>query len=431
MPPFVRSPETALQISQLSRQGALILSGMVLAKSGLSLSDIGTWEMLLYIASFASFFWVNGLIQGLITLYPQQEENLQTHVLRSAHAIFLSISAVCCTWLFFWEKPSLLLLTGRSYLPFFGTLLILFMVQMSTYLLDYLLLLRKDVRGLMLVSFLYLLQLPAIGLPVWLGFGIGGSLVGLALLAAIKHLWLIAASGLPTFYKNASPFLKRWLKISWPLSGYALLSGFAVYFDLWLLGWYYSGDAGIFAIYRYGAREIPVSLVIASTFSTAMLPMLAGNQSEKLTVFKEKTAGIMHGLFPLTMVLLLSSWYWVPLLYSRDFNDSVALVNIMLLLIISRVLFPQTLLIAKEESGTLLRVAIMETLLKIVLSMVMISLWGLIGLAWSTVIAATFEKLVYVYWLQHKYSISFSTYTPLKWWIIYSLATFSVYLLVA
>ncbi|MBE2206929.1 MAG: hypothetical protein IAE84_05055, partial [Saprospiraceae bacterium] len=67
------SDVNALQAFHVMRQAAVIMTSVVMAKSALSTDDIGRWEMLLYIGYTLSFFWVSGLIQGMLTIVPKLE----------------------------------------------------------------------------------------------------------------------------------------------------------------------------------------------------------------------------------------------------------------------------------------------------------------------------------------------------------------------
>jgi hypothetical protein len=55
----------ALQFYQLLRLGSVIGASILLAKSGLSLADIGAYEALLYIGSAAAFFLGQRLVAGV------------------------------------------------------------------------------------------------------------------------------------------------------------------------------------------------------------------------------------------------------------------------------------------------------------------------------------------------------------------------------
>ena len=68
-------------------------------------------------------------------------------------------------------------------------------------------------------------------------------------------------------------------------------------------------------------------------------------------------------------------------------------------------------------------------LLKIGLSLLFVELWGMTGLAWSTVISALFEKIMYILIFQKRYHIDFQQYTPVKWWALYSILLLGLYFL--
>ena len=69
------STTRALQIFQVFRLGAVVLTSVLFAKSGLSTADIGAYEMLLYIGVLFTFLWVNGLLQGMTPVYAQLDES--------------------------------------------------------------------------------------------------------------------------------------------------------------------------------------------------------------------------------------------------------------------------------------------------------------------------------------------------------------------
>ena len=54
----------ALQFNQLLRQASLVLTSILLAKSGLTTDSIGVYETLLFIGTTLSYFWINALIQS-------------------------------------------------------------------------------------------------------------------------------------------------------------------------------------------------------------------------------------------------------------------------------------------------------------------------------------------------------------------------------
>ena len=71
---FINTNVKALQAFHLMRQGAVILIAVLFANSQLGTDVIGNYEQLLYIAYTLSFFWIAGLIQGLLTSFPDYSE---------------------------------------------------------------------------------------------------------------------------------------------------------------------------------------------------------------------------------------------------------------------------------------------------------------------------------------------------------------------
>ena len=61
----------ALQGFQIMRQGAAILISILLAKSALTSDEIGNFEMLTFIGTTLSFFWIAGLNQGILPFFPK------------------------------------------------------------------------------------------------------------------------------------------------------------------------------------------------------------------------------------------------------------------------------------------------------------------------------------------------------------------------
>ena len=201
--------------------------------------------------------------------------------------------------------------------------------------------------------------------------------------------------------------------------GYALISGFPPVFDSWLVGWFYK-DESSFAIFRYGARELPLAIALANALSAAMIPEVTKNKTAAFTIIKQKSLKLYHLLFPLSILLMLTSKWWFPLVFNADFEGSAEIFNVFLLVIISRLVFPQTILMALKETKIILGISILELLLNVVLSILLVQKFGLIGIAFGTVAAFWFEKIAIAIYLHFKHEISFENYTPVGWFLGYS-----------
>jgi len=61
----------SLQLFQILRFGSFFLTGILLAKGPLSINTIGAYESLMFFSGAVSFFWISGLLNGLLSKYKQ------------------------------------------------------------------------------------------------------------------------------------------------------------------------------------------------------------------------------------------------------------------------------------------------------------------------------------------------------------------------
>lgn len=411
----------ALQFFHALRQIALILTNILLAKSMLGQSDIGFFEMLLFIATTVSFFWTSGFIQGMLTSHPKLEASDQKAFLFQIYVLFTAISTLIFLLLFFGKAAICELLLGRPNIPHYELLTIYVFINTPTLLVENLLLLKK--RPLELVAYALFFSgfyILAVLVPIYMGWGLEWTFYALIIFAFVKHLWLWGLLFQMGRFSWKKGLLKPFIMVSLPLIAYALQAGFGQTFDNWLVGWFYNGDEEIFAIFRYGARELPLSLALANSFSTAMLPEVAKNPKAILPAIKSKSRKLFHLLFPISIAGVLLSQPLFPIVFNAEFSDSALVFNIYLLLIISRLLFPHTFLIGVGKTKVVLYTSLVELAINIGLSFIFVYWWGLPGIAMATVIAFTFEKVVYIVYLERKYQIKLGDYTDLKWFGGYS-----------
>lgn len=64
-----------LQIFQLLRFSFLILIRVLLAKTDLTVAEIGIYDALLMIGGTFTFFWISGLLDGLLAAFPKIDED--------------------------------------------------------------------------------------------------------------------------------------------------------------------------------------------------------------------------------------------------------------------------------------------------------------------------------------------------------------------
>jgi O-antigen/teichoic acid export membrane protein len=129
----------------------------------------------------------------------------------------------------------------------------------------------------------------------------------------------------------------------------------------------------------------------------------------------------MHYFFPIAIVLTIcSKWIFIAA-FSSAFEESGKLFAALLLLTIPRLVFPQTILTALQKNKWILFASISEMLVNIIASILLAKQFGLIGVAYGTVVAFVFEKLLLTIILYKEEKIKPQQYIPLRTLFIYSL----------
>jgi len=418
----------SLQIFHLLRQGALIVTSILLAKSQLTVADIGAYELVLYLGYVLSFWWITGLIQGLLTTYPRLLETEQKQFIFNVYLLFLIISILLIAMLFTFSNFLLALLTGQTQIRFFEILLFFALLNFPTYLLEnFLLLQNKPVEILFYGIFSFVVQPFAIMLPVWLGFDFQWSIVGLAVVAGLKHVWLLVNVWQNSVWIFNWKLIKGLFVLSAPLILYALLGGFNVAFDNWLVNYHYKGDSAQFAIFRYGAQELPLTLALTNALGTALLPELAKNLPLALADLKTKSLKLYHVLFPLAIGLVLTDRWLFPLVFNPNFVASVPVFNVFLLILISRMVFARPVLVGLQANREVLVISVIELILNGLISFILVQYLGIVGVAIGTLVAYTVEKILLCAYLWVRFGVPVRAYTNVRWFAFYTVLLLAAY----
>ncbi len=411
----------ALQLFQVFRQGATILTAVLLAKSRLDPQQIGVYEILLYIGYTISFFWTTGLIQGFLSHFPKQPPNQQAAFFFNAYITFLVISAFLTGICLAFEPAVLTFFTRQESLPYFSLFVIYLFFNLPTLLLEYFFLLKNWPKLILFFGMLtFGVQVMVIVGPIFLGFGFKYSFIGLIVLAGLKHMILLGFLLLNAQLKISFPLVREWLLLSFPLLLYAFMGGATQAFDNWLVNFKYPGDEEIFAIFRYGARELPLAITLTSTFSNALIPVVAENLTKGMRTIKQRSIKLMHLLFPVSIMLMLTSRWLFPVVFNPVFAASAVIFNVLILITISRLIFTHTILIGIGKSQVMVYVSLIELAINVIASLWLVEYYGLWGIAMGSVIAFTMEKVLQVCYLWWTQGIAIQQYLHLKWFVFYS-----------
>ncbi len=417
----------ALQLFQIMRLGSAVLTGILLAKSGLPTAEIGAWEMLLYVGTTLTFFWVTGLLQGIAPVYSKLGTEERKRFIFSHFLLFFGIAAALYILLFFGEKWIAPALTGLPQVPYFHLFALYLLLNLPTFPVEYFYLLHERPRSIVVWGIAsFGMHLLALLIPIKMGYGLEGGITALVILSGLKFLW---TAGLALHFGRLSfdkKLILSYLLFCAPLMLSNVVSNLMLLFDNWLVGWHF-GDPAIFAVYRYGAREFPMATALVSALGTAIIPLLSTSPSAGLAELKVKSLRLMHWLFPLTILLLCISKPLFPIVFNPNFAASAALFNIYLLTLASRILLPASILLAKGDSRSIFWVSVAELCVKFVLGFIFIQTWGLPGLAFSVVLSFWVEKLGLIWLLEKKYNIRTSEWLDWKWYLGYSVALLGGY----
>jgi len=426
-----KSPGTtlAMQMFQVMRTGSAVLTGVVLAKSTLSTAEIGQWEILLYVGTTLTFFWVNGLLQSIAGVYAQAPESRRPAVLYNSFIVFCIIAAVVFLLLATGNDGVMRLITGAQEVPFSGWYALFLLFNLPSYPLEYVYLLRQKPAAIIAWGlFSFGLYLIALGVPVLCGYGLETGIKALSALAFLKFLWTLREiSGFRWQWPDWH-LIRQYTVFATPLILSSVVSNLMLLFDNWLVNWHYH-DPAVFALYRYGARELPLVPALLFAVGASLIPVIAENQARGLSELKRRITGMMHILFPLNALAMLTSGWWFPLVFNNNFRESAVLFNIYLLTLCSRVLLPASILLSKGDSRSVFRVSLMEMAVKLILGLIFIHFFGLPGLAFSVVISFWVEKIGLIWLLERKYGIRTAEWLDWRWHLGYSALLIAIFVL--
>jgi len=410
----------------------LVLIGVLLTHSKLSVADIGQYESFLFWAGLASFFWLNGLIQGALPIAGAEEKTSggkqKSPFLFTVFFVLLVFSTfIALIFTILYQVGLLSFLSGHAWYWFL--LYVVFGIPAN--LIVYVYLLNDRPIGMLLYGFgIFGLQLMLILFALVSGEGVSTILKILALVALSQFLWLVRMVLRYSSIIFSVELARKLLVRSWPLILAALLSGSAQYIDGWLVTIRF--DSAAFAIFRFGARELPVVVLIANAFSNAMLPKFGkpAGLASNLEEIRERSAKMMNWMFPLTALLMVLSPRIFPFIFNQAFAESASIFNIYLLLIIPRLIFPQTILNGIGRTKLISQASFYEIIINVGLSVLLSFPFGLEGIAMATVIAYLFEKCYLAYQLFRLDGISVAAYVDWKRHLLFSAGILTLFVLI-
>lgn len=429
----------SLQLFQILRFAAFLLIGVFFTKNHLSVKEFGDWELMLFITSGISFFWISGIIQSLIPLFNNNSTFKQTerpNLIKSPELFNAFILLTVFSTIF------TILILAAGYLgfssntveqiPYHNLLALYFFFNCPGALIEYIYLLKNKPHHIFyfgIISFFLILLMVCT--PIYFGYGLIYSIWGLIIFTILRYFFLIFLLLKYSRIQFSWLFIKSHLKLGYPIILSALLSGSTQYIDGFLASLTVGSQR--FAVFRVGAVELPLVNQLANGLSNGMLVGFATAEKMKSTLaeIKIRSLKLMHYLFPLSIVVMIfSRWIFSNVLYNENYNRSADIFMVYQLIIVARLIFPHTILIGLKKTKVLLNISIISIILNIILSLLFIRSYGLVGLALGTVSVLVLEKIFLIIYNYYKLGIKPVDYIPVKWYLFYSAMIVLVFVLI-
>ena len=419
----------SLQIYNLAGFATTLLMGILLVKSELTADDVSAYESLLFLSALVSMFWVMGGQSALLVYFGKIAEPQRKLLIFNVFAFFAGLSVLAATLLYAFGELLIERFTGFGSIDWFPQLMLFTLFNPAGLLLHiYYLLLGREGKILSVGFSFYALQLTAVLLPVYLDYGLGGAMWGLVAVAALRFVWVGGMALRHGTVRVRWAVLLPYLIVLLPLVLRVLVGSSSTYIDGLLVGALFEDEAA-FAIFRYGARELPLSVLLVSALVTVGIARIAEQRTAGLELMRRRSTSLMHWLFPLSAVLMLTSPYLFRWFYSETFVASAAVFNVYLLLAPIRILLPQTVMVAEERTYWLVWFAVAETAVNVGLSIWWGHSFGMVGIAFATVVAYGFNKLMMIVFCRREMGIRVRDYLHIRWYLVHTALLIGVYLL--
>lgn len=416
---FTNDTARQVQFFMVCRQLGIIFSSIVLAWF-LTVDSVGVIEMLMFSGYLMTFFWSDALLRSYLSSKHLQNEGKEV---TSFFMLIFLVSLISMIILLVGQRMLIPLFTSRPDLDGLGLFALYQVLVVPIWIAPFIGLLKG--QNILLAS-LFVLIGPAFA--CWTGYqnlpGIDGVLLGLFCYALVGFVWVLTKTTLKQSIRIKNILNIVW-PATWPLILYSLSNGLARSFDAWLVARHF--DESTFAIFRYGAREFPLVVALSAGLSAVMIPRLFNSLS--FDELKSRSVRLMHSSYPLVGLLLLTSYIIFEIIYGRSYIMSASIFNVYLLLTLMQLVFPQSILTARGDTKILWYVSLFELAINIAASIILMQYLGLVGIAWGTLIAFTFEKIVLLVIIHKRYSIKPSMIVDMRVWGAYAFILVMLYII--
>jgi O-antigen/teichoic acid export membrane protein len=99
-------------------------------------------------------------------------------------------------------------------------------------------------------------------------------------------------------------------------------------------------------------------------------------------------------------------------------------------MVISRLVFPQTILIGLKKTRVVFWASLLEIVLNIIVSILLIPSYGIVGIPLGTALIHILEKLFLIGYNYYVLKIAPKAYIPISWFLFYSVLLLTEFVLI-
>ncbi len=419
-----------MQLFQLMQFAVGITTGVWLAQAGVPTAWISAYESLVFLSGLYCFYWVAGGQNTLLQLVPKLKapEAVRTALFSTYLLLWLASGL---TGLAMWLSEDLLVAhtaAGETLRPIIPLVAWYLFLNGPAYFIHihYLLLGKyRHIVAFGLASAVW--QLSAVVIPVSLGMPMRTVWVSLVGWAAFRALWGLVLWYRHTTWRWDGGFVRTFLPLSVPLVILAFIGKGSEYVSGFVVSTRFT-DEQSFALFRYGAREFPLAVLLVGALSSSLLPEIATDLEAGLSRIKYTTLRLSHWLFPVSILSIFLSPILFPLVFNEDFAPAAHIFNTYTLLLTSRILLPQIVTMGHHRNYMVALSAAVEFLVVAALCWWWAG-FGLVGVAAGVVVGFLVDRAILLWYNWRVLGIPPARYVHLPSYLAYNLLLWATYML--
>lgn len=354
-------------------------------------AEFGLYKQIFLAGSIVSLFQL-GLVESVYYFYPREKKKRSQLITQTILGLILF--GVIFMMLFFILRTQIsILLNNPKLYNLIPYLIILEFFLFVAVLWENLMIVEKNVKGAAMV--IIISDAARAGLLIFLSIvfkSVSILLYGLIVFAFLRFLcfMIYTKSRYNLSLKNLRlNFFGEQIRYAWPL-GLAAIFNLLIYtLHKYFVSFFYNPE--MFAVYSVGCMSIPlVGTVFDSVYSVVKPEMArhqkANNHDKMLILFKNSARKLSIFIFPLWVFLIVVSKELIITLFTKQYIESLPIFLIYILLIPKLIVDSGMVIKSFGKTSYLLKTEFLVLMLNLVLSFILIKVFGMVGAVSSLVI---------------------------------------------